>query len=306
MSSGTRGPYRKPLDTPIYVNANSSHPAPVIKQIPKSVQDRLSTLSSTEHEFEMAAPPYREALKKAGYKENIKFEKPATCKKKNRSRQCIWFNPPYSMAVATNITKLYGEIIEKSFPKNHPYLSKLFNKNNMKISYSCTQNMSAIISSHNKKILNSKTNEVTEPSCNCPRTAVCPIDKKCLNKGIVYEAKVVSSDNEVKFYTGATETTFKVRYGNHKKSFKHEKYMHETTLSSYIWKLKGKNLTYDISWKIIRHARPYSSAVGNCGLCLEEKKLILKNIRNPAYLNKRNELFSRCPHRHKWLLSNVK
>ena len=105
LSSGTRRPYRKPLDTPVYVNANSSHPAPVIKQIPRSVQDRLSTLSSTQNEFDAAVPPYREALKKAGYKENIIFEKPIPAEKKNRSRKCIWFNPPHSMAVETNITK---------------------------------------------------------------------------------------------------------------------------------------------------------------------------------------------------------
>ena len=306
LSNGTRGPYRKPLDTPVYVNANSSHPAPVIKQIPRSVQDRLSTLSSTENEFDLAAPPYREALKKAGYKENLKFEKPVHTEKKNRSRKCIWFNPPHSMAVETNITKLFAEIINKSFPKDHPYLSKLFNKNNMKLSYSCKQNISAIIASHNKKLLSSRLDQAPVKTCNCNLNAVCPLGEKCLAEEIVYEAKVVSSDQEVKFYTGATETDFKKRYNNHTKSFRLERYKHETTLSSYIWKLKEKQLDYNITWRIVRNTKAYSSTAGKCCLCLEEKKEILKNYRNTKYLNKRNELFSKCRHRKKWLLSSVK
>ena len=65
QNSGRRAPYRKPLDNPIYVNANSSHPP--------SVQDRLSTLSSTKAEFDLAAPPYIEALRKAGRKEGNKI-----------------------------------------------------------------------------------------------------------------------------------------------------------------------------------------------------------------------------------------
>ena len=64
LSTGTRGPYKKPLDNPTYVNKLSSHPPAVIKQIPRSVQDRLSTLSSNKEEFDRAAPPYVEALKK--------------------------------------------------------------------------------------------------------------------------------------------------------------------------------------------------------------------------------------------------
>ena len=290
----------------MYVNASSSHPAPVIKQIPRSVQDRLSTLSSTENEFDLAVPPYREALKKAGYKENIKFEKPTPTEKKNRSRRCIWFNPPHSMAVRTNITKLFGDIISKSFPKDHPYLSKLFNKNNMKLSYSCTQNMSAIIASHNWKLISSRLNQAPVKPCSCNPNAVCPLGVKCLAEEIVYEAKVTSSDQEVKYYTGATETDFKKRYNNHTKSFRLERYKHETTLSSHIWKLKEKQLDYDVTWRIVRHAKAYSSTAGRCCLCLEEKKEILKNYKNTKYLNKRNELFSKCRHRKKWLLSSVK
>ena len=50
------------------------------------------------------------------------------------------------------------------------------------------------------------------------------------------------SDGATEKYVGLTGPQFKKRLGNHKKSFKHEKYAHETTLSSHIWKLKEKIL----------------------------------------------------------------
>ena len=64
LSTGTRGPYKKPLDNPTYVNKLSSHPPAVIKQIPRSVQDRLSTLSSNKEEFNRAAPHMLKLLRK--------------------------------------------------------------------------------------------------------------------------------------------------------------------------------------------------------------------------------------------------
>ena len=171
-------PYRKPLDSPKYVNANSSHPPSVIKHIPKLVEARLSVLSSSETEFNRAAPPYREALKKAGYSYDIKYSKPvAKDNRKNRAWNTIWFNPPYSKAVDSNLTKIYAEIIDKAFQKNHPYLRKLFNKNNMRLSYSCTPNMSNIISSHNKKLLR-PTIEPLQKLCNCGAKKDCPMEGK--------------------------------------------------------------------------------------------------------------------------------
>ena len=53
---------------------------------------------------------------------------------KNRKRNIIWFNPPYSKNVKTDISKDFINLIEKHFPK-HSTLAKIFNKNNLKISY---------------------------------------------------------------------------------------------------------------------------------------------------------------------------
>ena len=50
------------------------------------------------------------------------------------------------------------------FPKGNS-LNKIFNKSTVKVSYSRMGNISTIISSHNKNILNPVSN--TEYDCNC-------------------------------------------------------------------------------------------------------------------------------------------
>ena len=39
-------PYRKPNNDPLYIDSRSNHPPNIIKQLPKSINDRLSALSS--------------------------------------------------------------------------------------------------------------------------------------------------------------------------------------------------------------------------------------------------------------------
>ena len=71
-------------------------------------------------------------------------------KKKNRKRKVIWFNPPFSKNLKTNIGKEFLKLIDKNFPKDNP-LSKIINRKTVKISYSCTPNMYNLIQAHNKK-----------------------------------------------------------------------------------------------------------------------------------------------------------
>ena len=54
-------PYRKPDNTPSFIHARSNHPPAILKQIPRSVGHRISSLSSNEEEFQKAAPLYNEA-----------------------------------------------------------------------------------------------------------------------------------------------------------------------------------------------------------------------------------------------------
>ena len=84
-------------------------------------------------------------------------------------------------------------------------------------------------------------------------------------------------------------TTFKIRFGIHKNSFKNEE-DNQTSLSKFIWTLKKKNVGYKLSWKFIDKANSFSPVSGNCALCTREKFYILFKPTS-ADLNSRNELY---------------
>ena len=48
LVNGTYRPYRKPNDSPMYIDINSNHPPSIKKQIPKSISKRIPRLSSNE------------------------------------------------------------------------------------------------------------------------------------------------------------------------------------------------------------------------------------------------------------------
>ena len=162
-------------------------------------------------------------------------------------------------------------MLKKHFPKANP-LSKKFNKNTIKISYSCTRNMKSIISSHNKQILTPKNKQI---GCNCRVKNSCPLDNKCLTSLLIYQVDVTNNlDNEYKYYLGLAEATFKERYSNHKSSFKNENSKNSTELSKYVWSLRENNKKPSIKWKIVKIV--YSKTTSSfCRLCLTEKLFIL-------------------------------
>ena len=262
LQTGRTAPFKKPLETPVYVNKESSHPPNVIRRISTTVGDRLCGISSSKDEFDRNVHPYQEALQRAGHKDKLVYSKPAEpTRKKNRKRKSIWWNPPYSKEVQSNLTKMFYSTIQRAFPKNHPYLSKLFNKQNMKFSYSCTRNMGAIIASHNSKIIRNRKQEAANNRlCNCTarNRPNCPLRGQCLTKSLVYRAEISTDDpKDERFYIGASSSFFKERYANHLKSIRHEKYGNETTLSTYFWNLKAKGKEPNIKWSIVRKAPAY-------------------------------------------------
>ena len=94
------------------------------------------------------------------------------------------------------------------------------------------RNIKTIIYSHNAKILfPQKSTE--QRTCNCLNKVNCPSEQKCLTTNIVCKAKVTSSNQhyQEKVYLGSSETTFKKRFSNHKKSFNLNEYKNETDLS---------------------------------------------------------------------------
>ena len=304
LANGTYCPYKKPNDELLYINTASNHPPNIIKQLPETISERLSRNSSDETIFNTCKRPYEEALKKAGYKAELKY-KPPRKKTTSKNRKCkiIWFNPPYSKTVKTNVAKMFLRLVAKHFPKNNK-LHKIFNKNTVKVSYSCTSNVKQIIKSHNNKIL-SNPNTKNELNCNCSKE--CPIDGKCRTIDSIYKCIVTTDNKEDKVYIGLAGGTWKRRYANHVKSFKHETYEKETSLSQYIWKLKRENVNNPVlNWSILGTAPLYSNISKKCQLCLQEKLRIITYENTKELLNKRSELISKCRHERNYLLMNFK
>ena len=189
----------------------------------------------------------------------MKYEKHSNQpKKRNRSskKHILWWNPPFSLNVKTNIGAKFLKLIDKHFPKSSP-LHEVFNRNKVKVSYRNTSNLKKIISSQNSKIIRQFENKDQNKTCNCPKTKTCPLQGKCLLDNVVYQA-TVKSDNSEETYVGLASTTFKSRLGNHHKAMKNSKYRHDTTLSLHIWDLKDKGEEYEIHWKFISQAIMWS------------------------------------------------
>ena len=306
LENDTFRPFTKPNDIPNYVHRMSNHPGNVTKNIPASVNRRLSVLSSNEQMFKTAAPLYQESLNKSGYDFKLEFNPTAEQRqtpKRNRQRKILYFNPPYSSNVKTNIGRKFLKLIDKHFPPENP-LSKIFNRNTVKVSYRTTPNLAQTISAHNTKILKKFEDKPVARQCSCPQNKLCPLDGKCLSENIVYQATVKQSDGQTNTYIGLTSPDFKKRLGNHNKSFRHKRYSHDTTLSTHLWNLKEKNINYDLEWKIMARANPFSPVSGVCQLCTREKFLIIFKPEQ-ATLNSRNEINTPCLHKQNQLLAKT-
>ena len=124
-------------------------------------------MSSWEHIFQKSAVYYEKSLKNSGYKTKLQYKQPKenNQNKKKRKFNIIWFNPSYCKSVKTNIGRISIKLISKHFPPNHKFV-KIFNKNIVKLNYSCMPNIRSKINGHNKKILASKPTEL-QKLCNC-------------------------------------------------------------------------------------------------------------------------------------------
>ena len=167
--------------------------------------------------------------------------------------------------------KIFLNLIKKHLPPHHKF-HKLFDKDTVKISDSCSRNIKSIINSHNAKILDPKKS-TEQRTCNCLNKVNCPLEQKCLTRNIVYKAKVTSNNqnDQEKGYFGLCETTFKKRFPNHKKSFNLKEYQNETELSNEIYQIKNSGHHPKVKWEIVKKCVPYSPQKKRCLLCLNEK-----------------------------------
>ena len=166
--------------------------------------------------------------------------------------------------------------------------------------------MSHAISSHNRRTLaaSSKPPEANNLNqCNCRMSSECPLDNKCLEECLVYEATITSNEGS-KVYLGSTEASFKTRFTQHKASLVHESKSSSTALSKHVWDLKTRGIPHEIKWRIVSKCQPYKCGSRRCDLCLTEKFEILKADK-AGCLNRNSELMQKCRHNNKHKLGKV-
>ena len=139
----TYPPHKKANDKLLYIHSSSNHTPQIIKQLPNSISERLSKNSSNQEVFNTAKVEYEDALKKSGYNVDLKYTNNKSEKPKTRKRNIISFNPPFTKSFSTNVAKTFLQLVTKHFPRTHK-LQKIFNRNTVKVSYSCMNNISYI------------------------------------------------------------------------------------------------------------------------------------------------------------------
>ena len=202
------------------------------------------------------------------------------------------------------IWPIFLHLLDKHFGRNHKY-HKIFNRNNVKISYSCMDNIKNIISSRNKRRTNFY-NKINAKTCNSRNKSNCLLDNKCkkllkLTDKIVYKAEVETNDgiNELstKVNFGISETEFKSIYNNHTMPFRNWTHENDSKLSKFIWSLKDQNKKFGIKWSILKKC--FGSKSSN--LCLL-KKLVISNFKQKErLLNKWLNLVSKCRHENRYI-----
>ena len=93
LTTGKYKPYRKPNDDPLYIHKHSNHPPSILRQLPTSINKRISALSSDKQTFEDAAPAHQNALGCSNFIHKLEYMQHVTQQpRRKRQRNIIWFN----------------------------------------------------------------------------------------------------------------------------------------------------------------------------------------------------------------------
>ena len=104
--------------------------------------------------------------------------------------------------------KLFLKLIKNHFQIDHRFY-KIFNKNNLKLNFSCMSNMCSLIKQHNCKVISTRN---LNRLCNFRYKDSCPVDGKTC---IIYKVEVITN-KDGHIYYGASDGEFKSRFNNHR------------------------------------------------------------------------------------------
>ena len=189
LQNNSYKPYRKPDNLRVYIHKHSNHPPTILNELSKSIAKRILDLSSTENIFQDCIPLYKKALQKSGFTSDLVYTPKQydynnnNEENKKRRHKVTWFNPPFSKSVKSNIGKAFLNLIKNYFSKTNK-LHKIFNRNPVKMSYSCMSNMSSILSSHDLNEINPHKTQTY--GCNCRIKESCKLQNQCLTPKVIY------------------------------------------------------------------------------------------------------------------------
>ena len=74
LSNGKYQPYKKPGNSPLYININSNHPSNIKKDLRESIFRHISKLSSDQGVFDHSKDFYNAAISNKGFKQKVNFD----------------------------------------------------------------------------------------------------------------------------------------------------------------------------------------------------------------------------------------
>lgn len=146
-------PYSKNVSKIMYIDKESNHLMAILQHIHILVQ--LQPMKRC-----LMKP---KVLMESDHNSSLRYhrvKKNKNSSKKSCNKKVLWFYPPFSSAIKTNVAKMFLKLTSKHFAGNK-LLNKLFNKNNVKVIYSCSDNMAVMVSCHSNKIVESNGNMVS-------------------------------------------------------------------------------------------------------------------------------------------------
>ena len=101
---------------------------------------------------------------------------------------------------------MFLQLIDTHFPPANK-LQKMFKRNTVKVSYSCTQNISQIIKGHDENVKSIKRHHRLKH--NCRIKTECPFNDDCRKENVIYKCTVLTTFQTKKVYLGLAEDEFK-------------------------------------------------------------------------------------------------
>ena len=124
----------------------------------------------------------------------------------NRKRKIIWFNPLFCKLCTVNIGRYFLNLTYKHFHRDN-LLSKIFNRNALRIIYSRTNNISKIIYNHNRKLIDESYLENKRTHIlkgNCINKKEISMGGRCNSENVIYQVNIFPLENryDEKVYIG--------------------------------------------------------------------------------------------------------